>query len=319
MLAETWRRVRGCFPPSHIVVSTTAAHAGAARTELPELSADGLLVEPEARETAAAIAYAVARIAQRDSDAIVTTINADAYVADVSAYLDAIQRAQDHAVHGEEDVVLIGLPPSAPETGYGYIEIAAPVGDRWLQPVPVVRFVEKPDAETAAAYVASGRFLWNPALFTFRVQRFLALLAEYLPEHARALAHLARSNDDASVARAFAAMPKVSIDYGLMERLRLLTVLPAQFGWSDVGTWRAVHDILKLPGDVNVDHGTHVAIASTGNLVVTSPGKVVATYGIEGLTIVDTPDALLICPRDHAQGVREIVRELERRGLTAYL
>jgi mannose-1-phosphate guanylyltransferase len=153
----------------------------------------------------------------------------------------------------------------------------------------------------------------------FRASRILEEFAVHLPDHANALASLRGTHDAHAVTRAFLAMPKISIDYGLMEKLSNLVVIPASFAWADVGSWRAVHEILARDPNADVVRGMHVGVEGNGNLVVAPPGKLVATYGLERCVIIDTPDALLICPRDRAQGVKEVVAELERRGLTEYL
>ncbi len=319
LLQKTYRRVRQVFPPERVFVSTLAEHVGEVRRQLPELPEGNDIVEPISRDTAAAIGYAALRLSERDPAAVFVTINADAYIADASAYLDAIESAFQSAESGDRGVSLVGLTPRYPETGYGYLELAEPVGDRFLQPLPMVRFVEKPDAVRAAQYVDSGRHLWNPALFVFRASALLRDLAAHLPEHATALASLRGTHDAHAVTRAFLAMPKISIDYGLMEKLTDLVVIPASFAWADVGSWRAVHEILARDPNADVVRGMHVGVEGNGNLVVAPPGKLVATYGLEHCVIIDTPDALLICPRDRAQEVKKIVEELERRGLNEYL
>lgn len=319
LLQKTYRRLTEGFPANRIVVGTTAAYAPIVRAQLPALSEERMVVEPLSKGTAAAIGYAALRLLEQDPDAMFTTVNADAHVADDRAYRAAIDAAQGFAEQGRSDVVLVGVPPTYPETGYGYIEVA--VGEPSGAPSArrVVRFVEKPDRETATRFVASGRHLWNPALFTFRADRLLALFARHLPAHAAALERLRDTDDADAVAAAFAAIPDTSIDYGLMERLDDLLVVPASFGWSDIGHWRAVHRALAPAADATVARAVHVELDGSGNLVVAPAGKVVATCGIRDSVIIDTPDALLVCPRDRAQEVREVVHALEERGLTHLL
>jgi mannose-1-phosphate guanylyltransferase len=319
LLQKAYRRARQSFPPDRVFVSTLAEHLPEVRRQLPELPAGNDLVEPIGRDTAAAIGYVALRLSERDPEAIFVTINADAYVGDEPAYADTIAATFRAAEASDGGVALVGLVPRYPETGYGYVELAAPVGDRFLQPAPAVRFVEKPDAATAAQYVESGRYLWNPALFVFRASSLLDAYAEHLPTHAASLQTLRGVTDSHAVTRAFLAMPKVSVDYGIMEKLTNLVVVPASFPWADVGHWRAVHEILSKDPNADVVRGTHVGVAGNGNLVVAPPGKLVATYGLEQCVIIDTNDALLICPRDRAQEVKKVVEELERRGLTEYL
>lgn len=311
LLQKTYRRIADMFP-SAVAVSTNAEQAETIRQQLPAIPSSRVFAEPVARNTAAAIGYTAVRLIREDPEAVFVTVNADAYVRDTASYLSAIDAVM--AAAEAEGVALVGVTPAYPETGYGYVEFSDPVQPT-LTPTRAVRFVEKPDAATARQFVESGRYLWNPALFAFRAATLLELFAEHLPEHARALASLCDTDDLAAVTRAFLAMPNVSIDYGIMEQLRDLVVIPASFGWADVGSWRAVHEILASDPNADVVRGTHVGVAGNGNLIVAPPGKVIATYGLEGYVIIDTEDAMLICPRDRAQSVKEIVTELERRGL----
>lgn len=325
MLQKTYRRIRDLFAPEQVFVSLSASQAEEIRRQLPELPDSHFFIEPVLRDTAAAIAYAAYQLEQRDPDAIFTTINSDAHVGNPEEYLRAIALAQDVAGERDDiDAVLIGIPPTYPETGYGYIEVVAEKSTgsamEMFRPQPVVRFVEKPDFETARQYIESGRYLWNPTLFTFRVQSFLTHIAAHLPEHDAAIRVMRATSDEDTIAQAFATMPKISVDYGIMEKLRKLIVIPVALDWADVGHWRSVHEILSRSGSTNdVVRGIHVGVESDGNLVVAPNGKMVATCGMSDVVIIDTPDALLVCPRDRAQDVKRVVQEIERRGLSQYL
>ncbi|MDP3770884.1 MAG: sugar phosphate nucleotidyltransferase [bacterium] len=323
LLQKTYRRICQAFPPEAVLISTLAEHVAEVRRQIPELSSPSVLAEPVGRSTAAAIGYAALRLRERDSDALFVTVNSDAYVTDEGAYLRAIRSAMDAAETGRYGGILVGVPPTYPEVGYGYLETdssATPLNAGEIGiPQRVLRFVEKPDAVTAQQYLASGRHLWNPALFVFRATQLLEQYREHLPEHARALATLVGVHDPAAITRAFLAMPHISIDYGMMEKRTDLAVIPASFGWADVGSWRAVHAILAASPDANVVKGAQLSTQGLGNLVVAPAGKVVALYGLDHCVVIDTPDALLICPRDRAQEVKGIVEELERRGMTECL
>ncbi|MBI4433632.1 mannose-1-phosphate guanylyltransferase [Candidatus Uhrbacteria bacterium] len=318
MLQKTYRRVRGGFATSAVLVSTTAAHAQEVARQLPELPREQLLIEPVARETAAAIGYAALRLRERDPEAMFVTIAADAHVVDAAGYLRAISGAFDAVERMRVEVVLVGVTPQYPETGYGYIELPDPHPTFGVA-TTALRFVEKPDRATAAAYVASGRYLWNPALFTFHAARLLERFSGLLPQHATALASLVGVTDMDAIAAAFAEMPLISIDCGMMEHLERLVVIPASFGWADIGHWRAVHDVLAATPDANVARAVHVPIESVGNLIIAPEGKVVVTCGLDDCVVIDTPDALLVCRRDRAQEVKRAIEELERRGLMQYL
>ncbi|MDO8425832.1 MAG: sugar phosphate nucleotidyltransferase [bacterium] len=319
LLQQTYARMRQRFDTDRVYVSTIEEHVPSVCEQLREIPSTQLIIEPIARDTAAAIGNAAHAIMERDGDASFVTINADAYVGDDTAYHEAIARVLDAAERDVGGVALVGLAPQYPETGYGYIECTRAIDVHSSDPVSAVRFVEKPDYATAQGFVASGYHLWNPALFAFRAQKLLTLFQTHLPLHSAQLA-IARRVTGPERAQAFLAMPRTCINIGIMERLPRLVVVPAAFRWADVGSWRAVHEILA--GDdasADVVRGTHVGVQGAGNLVVAPEGKLVATYGLRQCIVIDTNDALLICPREHAQGVKEIVAELERRGLTAYL
>jgi mannose-1-phosphate guanylyltransferase len=319
LLAQTYERLTTKFESSRIFVSTCMSHANAVRAELPHVAQQQFIVEPEARGTAAAIGYVALRLLQHDTTATFVTINSDAYVENVEGYIQSIltaRRALDHSAHG---IVLIGVRPTYPETGYGYICCASSGKLQDGQVVQADRFVEKPDALVAKEYVQSGTYLWNPAIFTFDAVRVLEHFTHYLPLHAEVLASIGDTQDVATVARAFKEMPSTSIDVGLMEHLDGIDVIPESFGWADVGHWRAVHEILAGKSVDHVVQGVHVSVASRGNLVASKPRKVVATVGVENLVIIDTDDALLVCHRDRAQDVRGVIHELTKRGLETYL
>lgn len=321
LLQKTYQRIRTTFAAHTVFVSTLAEHADEVRHQLPEVMRDHVITEPIARDTAAAIGYAALHLRAQDPEAMFVTINSDAYVADEVAYHASIAAAFRAVEDAVIDGSLVGIRPMYAETGYGYIAVSSRSDICDGVPIAVEEFVEKPDAMTATQFVASGRHLWNPALFVFRAQKLLEHFARLLPSHAAALDRIAGSTDIATITQAFLSMPAISIDYGIMEKLERLMVIPASFRWADVGHWRAVHAILadEQSPQSDVARATHVGIKGDGNLVVAPPGKLIATYGIANCVIIDTADALLICPRDRAQEVKEIVREVERRGLTEYL
>ncbi|MDO8463488.1 MAG: sugar phosphate nucleotidyltransferase [bacterium] len=322
MLQKTYARARQRFAPDAIIVATTSAHAASVREQLPELPVENLLEEPLPRGTAAALGLAAVSLVARDCDARFVTMHSDAYVADDAQYHVAIETALAAAERPDVDAALVGVAPTYAETGYGYIEMAD-VAERadGTMALPVTRFVEKPERVIAEQYVESGRYLWNLGLFSFRAQKLLSQIAVHLPDHHAAFRNAADVSDRAAWTRAFLSMSSVSIDVGIVERLAHLVVVPASFGWADVGNWRAVHDILTDSGRATprAIRATHVGLQGDGNLVVAPEGKLIATYGMRDCVIIDTEDALLICPRERAQHVREVVLELERRGMTEYL
>jgi mannose-1-phosphate guanylyltransferase len=328
MLQTTARRLRDRFDPTDILVVTSVAHRDLVRTQLPELPPENVLAEPSRRDTAAAIGYALTLIARTSPEETFVTVNSDAYIGDVAEYhrvLHALNRVlADHP----ERTLLVGIRPTAPEIGYGYIRTGDPFDRKRTDTIVdhvflVDQFVEKPDAATAERYLAEGGYLWNPTLISGRVDAFLGLYDRHLPGHAEAFRTLSAAldaNDAAGAVRAFETIVPVSIDIGILEKAEGLLVMPAEFGWSDVGNWKAVREILARQGDEgNVVQGIHVGIDSKDNLIYGNPKRLVATIGLEGMVVIDTDDVLLICPQDRAHDVKKLIAEIKERSLHDYL
>jgi mannose-1-phosphate guanylyltransferase len=308
LLQDTIARLRGVVPPQRIVIVANREHAAEIRRQLPRLPRANLLLEPVGRNTAPCLALAALFVARRDPHAAFVTLPADHAIADVRGFRRALATAFRWAER-EPAAVAIGIAPTAPETGYGYVR----KGGALAAGVHRVRaFVEKPTAARARRFVADGKHLWNSGMFVWTVDTVLALFDAHLPAVTRALRRVGRGA--AALARAYKTLPSVSIDYGLMEKASRTLVVTGDFGWSDVGSWAAfaaVADGARRQGPV-------VAVDAS-RYVVVSPERLVALVGVDDLIVVDAPDALLVCHRERAQDVRRIVQELERRSLDAYL
>lgn len=320
LLRATFDRVRRGFAPEDIYVATAESHADLVCAQLPELVDANLVTEPCRRETAAAIGYALLRVAERFPHETFVTVNSDAYVRDVDEYHRVLAAAAKVVEADPAKTVLVGITPSYPETGYGYIKMGGEVmevesGRSTYAVHAVERFVEKPDLETARKYLAEGGYLWNPTLIVGRVDTFLGLFAKHLPTHAlyfdRMRAAFGTEDEDEAVRSHFARIPAISIDYGILEKEEQMVVLPADFGWADVGNWRTVRDILAARPEENIVKGRHVGIESNGNLIYSFSGKLVATAGVCDMIIIETGDALLVCPKDRAQEVKALVGAME--------
>jgi mannose-1-phosphate guanylyltransferase len=288
-------------------------HAAAIRraTGLP---ASRVLIEPERRNTAAAIAFAAARIAQRDPDAVLAVLPADHHIPDTAAFARDIRRAA-RAAREEGALVTLGIRPTRPETGYGYIEVGAPVrGYAGMRRVK--RFVEKPDAARAARFLRGGRHLWNAGIFVFGARTILGEIAAHEPALADALAPLSAARVSAAqLARAYGSAPSLPIDVAVMERSRRVWTLPVRWHWSDVGTWES------LAGELGVTAGRSRVVGGElahddagGNLVWGQPGRPIALLGVSGLAVVDAGDALLIAQLARSNDVRAIVQKLKAGG-----
>ena len=301
LLAATVGRVRPLVPVARILVVTAAAQVDRVREAVPELPVANVVVEPVGRNTAPAIALAARELEHRGvGDAVMAVLASDHLVRDEAAYAAAFRAAVAGAAR---HLVAIGIRPTHPETGYGYLELGAHRPDGLHE---VRRFVEKPDLARAREYVAGGRHLWNASMFFFRADRILEETRRHLPEVIRALDH---RYEDA---------PSISVDYGIMEKAADLCAVAGEFGWSDVGSWAdlaAVHPAAE-DGGVRVG-GPLVSVDARRNIVVGD--KLVALIGVENLVVVATDDAILIMPRERGQEVRQVVARLEQDRLDAYL
>jgi mannose-1-phosphate guanylyltransferase len=309
LLARTLERMAPLIPPERVIVVTSAALLGASRAELPAVPAENFLGEPSARNTAAAVGWAAATVHRRDPDARLVVLAADQHITDPDGYLAVCGRALEACDAGT--LVTVGITPTRPETGYGWLELGAERGRGVFE---VARFVEKPDRARAEAFLAGGRHLWNGGQFFFRADAILDAIRQHLPVLGAALA------SDAQLADRWNALPSISIDHGVMERAAGVLTVPGAFGWSDVGSWTSAWELGDHDELGNVSEGSDaVLVDCRGTYVHGRPGKTIAVIGLDDLVIVDTEDALLVMPRDRAQDVRAITAELERRGLGSRL
>ena len=312
MLQETIARVSPPIARERLLVVTGRRQAGAVRRQLAGLSAT-VVVEPEARSTAPAIALAALRIAARDPDAVMAVLPADHAIANVAAFRRDLRLALDVAERTSA-LVTIGVVPTHPETGYGYIRVGRPIRGTRGRAAHVAGFVEKPTRPRAEALLARGDVLWNSGIFAWRVSAILAALRRHLPAVVRTL----EAAGGRGLAAAYRRLRTVSIDHGVLEHAAEVAVVRARFDWSDVGSWAAVAALWAGGNGRNVLRGRSLAIDSRGCLV--DGGKrLVAVLGVDDLVVVDTPDAVLVCRKDRSQDVRLVVDELRRRGLTRYL
>jgi len=323
MLQQTVWRLAPLVPAQRIWTVTNAQQASALAKQLPAAARKHVLNEPIGRNTAAAIALAAIHVRHSaGGDALLAVLPADHYIAQPGRYREIVRAALDEARKPGRMVVL-GIPPTRPETGFGYIE---PRGDsvtaKGAPIFAVACFKEKPELAVAKEYLASGNFHWNAGMFFWRVSTFLDALKEFLPKTHTQIEELARHIGKRSYAaklkRIYPQLENISVDYAILERATQRSgasrvfVIPAEMGWSDIGSWAAVHELLAKHPTENIFAGPGHTLDAEGNFLW-SPGKYVAAIGVTGLVVVETPDALLICPRDRAQDVGKIVKALEDR------
>lgn len=309
MIAETVERLRGLVPASRVHVLTNRATVVAMRKALPGVPEGQIIGEPDGRDTTAAIGLGAALVSKRDPDAVMVVLPADHVIRPAAAFRKSLAAAA--AAAGKDGgLYVFGVKPTGPATGYGYIRRGARAGASKGVPVfNVERFVEKPDLDTAKKYVADGRFLWNAGIFCWRARDILAAIARYKPAIGAALDKIRRGGP-AVLAREFPRIEKVSIDYAVMEKAPDVKVIEAAWGWDDVGSWASVGPYLPQDGAGNAALGDFLAVDSTDCTVLTD-GHLVAAVGVEGLVIVRTKDATLVCRRDRAQDVKKLVDLLE--------
>jgi len=327
MLQETVERVAPFVVPDALYVVTFERYRQAVAEQLPALPADHILAEPMGRGTAASIGLAATLIAAREPTAIMGTFSADAAITDVEGFRRALAFAEQIAREGY--LVTLGSTPTYPETGYGYIQAGAPLvqsGD--LTAYAVSRFVEKPKREVAEEYLRAGHYSWNSGIFIWRVDRILEEIRRYLPQVASVLDEIgvaARQTGGRMTAEVERVMhhawqrltENITIDFGIMERADRIAVVPISVGWNDIGSWAQVATL--HPGDdagnavVGMSTEQHLYIKTGDTLIFSTTGRPVATAGVEGLVIVDTPDGLLVCTKENAQLVKELAEQAMKR------
>src|SRR5262249_29935277 len=323
MLEQTVARLRPLIPAERIWTVTNTEQAAAVRKRVAAAGRKRVLSEPKGLNTAVAIGLAAIHarhVAQ--GDALLAVLPADHYIAQPEKYREIVRAALDVAREPGRMVVL-GIPPTRPETGFGYIERQGESIRAQGKTVFAVRcFKEKPQLAVAKEYVASGYFQWNAGMFFWRVSTYLQALKEFLPETHALIEELAqyigKRNYDAKLKLFYRKLENISVDYAILEPAtqqpgapRVL-VIPAEVGWSDIGSWAAVYELLAKHPGANIIAGPGQTLDAEGNFLW-SPGKFVGVIGVRDLVVVETPDALLICPRDRAQDVGRIVKALEDR------
>jgi len=338
LLRATVARLAPLVPPRAIWVCTTRELAAAVRSELPEVPPEQVLIEPEGRNTAPAIGWSVRSMPQAVRGGVVAVLPADHRVGEPERFREVLAAAA-RVVAAEDRVMTLGVTPRWAETGYGYLELDAD-GEPGAEPAErregreqqeqreqreqrehemremqevrrVRRFVEKPSPEDAARFLVSGRYLWNAGIFVFRGSRLLELLACHEPELARGLEQIAAA--PGRLAELYPLLPARSIDYAVMEKLDSLVTLPLDCGWSDLGSWGALEELLPADALGNTGRGDRLALDATGNLLFSESGTI-AVLGVDDLIVVRTGDAVLVMPKSRSQEVRRLVQALAGRG-----
>ena len=331
MLQQTIARLKPLIPAARIWTVTNAEQAAAVGKQVPAAARKRVLIEPMGLNTAVAIGLAAIHVRHAaHGDALLAVLPADHYIEQPQKFREIVNAALDVAREPGRMVVL-GIPPTGPETGFGYIErTGEPIGTKGFPVFAVRRFTEKPELKLAQEYVASGSYHWNAGMFFWRVCTFLENLKSFLPKTHAALEKLAEfigtRNYERKLREIYRKLENISVDYAILEPATRaegpprVFVIPAEVGWSDIGSWGAVHGLLldRNSSDGNVFVTPGYALDARGNFI-SCPGKIAALIGVHDLIVVDTPDALLVCARDRAQDVGKIVKGLEEQKLRKLL
>ena len=314
-------RITPLFPPERILVVTRSEHASLLMDQVPEWLPNNFIVEPEGRGTAPAIGLAAIHLRRKDPDAMMAVLTADHYITETAGFRQALMAAAQVAEDGHS--VVLGIKPTSPSTGYGYIHQGASLCRVDGPPTfHVERFVEKPDLETATRMMESGEYSWNSGMFIWRVDRILGEFQRQMPEFYAQLtkvdAALGMPAYAATLNHVWPQVTKQTIDYGVMEGAKDVAVIPVSIGWTDVGSWGSLLTLLPADENGNILIGPHIGI-NTRDTLTFSEKRLIATIGVQGLVIVDTEDALLVCPKEQEQQVRELVGKLKSDGFSQWL
>lgn len=324
LLEMTIKRLLKFLKPDDIYLTTSEEQYPLIKKLADHLGLKKYCIEPQRRNTAAAIGLAAAYIHKQFPEETVCTVNTDHYIHPVATYIKFVKLA-DRVLHSNpKRTVLIGINPTYPETGYGYIKMGSQKEVFGKDEVfKVERFIEKPNLATAQKFLQQWEYLWNAGMFFWRVDYLMSLYKKFLPATYRNLMTIEKNigtkKETAVIRREFAKIKPISIDYGIMEKEKQMLVIPADFTWRDIGDWRSVKDALSKNAIDNVVKGHHVGIETTSSLIYSMAGKLIATAGVDNLVIIDTHDTLLVCHRNHAQNVKQIVELLEQTKKHRYL
>lgn len=313
LLQDTVDRLAPTIPAHAVWVCTTAGLVDDVRAQLPSVPAEQIVVEPVGRNTAAAIGYAVRCLPTERQSEAVAVLPADHRVSDRPSFRDALERAARIALE-DDRIMTLGVTPTRPETGYGYLALGAALsghGEANGGAYRVSRFAEKPDAQTAADYLAGGRHLWNAGIFVFRGATLLRALARHQPELAAGLETIAAQ--PSRTEELYPTLPATSIDFGVMEHLDDLGTVALDCGWSDLGSWDSLAEHLPVDASGNALRGDVTVVDGRDNLVFSEHGHT-AVVGVEGLAVVRTGDTVLVLPKSRAQDVRAVVDALRADG-----
>lgn len=315
LIQMTYRRLRKLVPAENIYVVTNQRYESLVLEQLSELTKAQVLCEPFMRNTAPCIAYANFTIARRDPKARMIVAPSDHLILDEADFVETLEIALEETSQSA-NLVTLGIRPTRPDTGYGYIQFQEDPETDEARIKTVQTFTEKPDLELATTFLESGDFLWNSGIFIWSMDNIQRSFREHLPDMYTLFEEVADQfggpNEDKAIERVYESADNISIDYGIMEKEARVKVVTSDFGWSDLGTWGSLYTLLDHDEQHNASLAKHLMpVHSSGNMVYAADEKLVVLQGLHDFIVVDTPDALLICKKDDEQKIKSIVNELK--------
>jgi mannose-1-phosphate guanylyltransferase len=322
MIQETVERLGPVIDGAHTLIVVGDVHVAEIEKQLAHIPPENFIIEPEGKNTAPCIGLAAIHLLAREQDAVMVVLPSDHLVVNAGRFRKLIKAAAELAKAGDH-LVTIGIEPTFPETGYGYIHIDGKIDAVSGEDIyKVLGFKEKPSKPVAKRFLKSGDYLWNSGIFIWSVKTILERIRIYLPDLYDGLmkiqAALGKATEKKVLETIYGALKPESIDFGVMEKDKNVLLLKGDFGWNDIGSWAAMEQIWPKDKDGNFLHAEVVSIESSGN-IIHSTKKLVAVVGLKDIVIIETEDALLVCPKDRAPDVRRVVEELKKRGLETYL
>lgn len=313
LIQETFDRFTSFIAPENVYVVTNDRYYDLVKEQLPALTDDQILLEPIGRNTAPCVAYACNKINQINPDAVFVVAPSDHLIHHNDKFCENIERGL-RACAENDMIMTLGIPPTRPDTGYGYIQYIDEKPERGY--FKVKTFTEKPNLEVAKSFLESGDFIWNAGIFLFSGKSILSAFQHFLPDLAERFQDLTGTyysdQEQDAINEVYSTCKSISIDYGIMEKADNVFTIPAEFGWSDLGTWGSVHENSVKDTDNNALPEMHIAYEAKSNVIKTAQkGKLVVVKGLEGFIVVDTEDALLICPKEEDQFIKQIVGDVK--------
>ncbi len=319
LIQQAYKRYQKLVPKENIYVITNGRYKELVQEQLPELGENQILGEPMGKNTAACVAYAAHKISEISSDGVLLVAPSDHLILEENTFINQMHIAHNYAEHNDA-LVTLGLKPHRPDTGYGYIQFDSKPVSKGVN--KVVTFTEKPPLELAEKFLESGDFLWNSGMFIWSIPSILSAFSEFLPEMSLTFAQgkgaYNTKIEAEHIERIYTEITSISIDNGILEKAENVYVLPSDFGWSDLGTWKSVQEKLD-PIDGNESLNVSLeAVNSQGNLVVSETQKLVVLKDLNNYFVIDTKDALLICPADQEQEVKRISSDIRKKYKSKY-